>query len=581
MTMNNSSINNTIQSLDISLKQVAFISFDSNLSVSALYKILEKNPRLVNMTDEKKETFLSYAIKRNNNPIINLILTSPLLDLNYKDKKGNTYLHISIIQQNIKLIKALLEKGISVNEKNNDGNTALHFAYYINNIEIIKLLLNCHINPNIKNNQGLTAEEVIPTNDIDKIAGFEVDMNFDDNIYDELKYNSNENNEIYDLNKKKKNIDSSGSGETKYKSQISKNKNGVKNKNINNKKKINYKNKNNKDSDNIKVQEDNIITLPFYCIGNSNRKISNIDRINYDSDKFIRKESENFPFYKELIHSNNGNGNTPLKNEKKNENLSSIIENKNISENNSNSNSINNSHNKNAENEDKKKDNISFIKNPSKNNILKSNKSNNSVNDNNNEINIINRPLLEFLNQINMQKYYLHLKNNGLEYINIIIEDTKKGVYITDNQLKIIGINKPGDRAKILIRIQEKANLFEYAVPKNVYYNCINLEKIEDDPNANKLYEWLKSIRLEQYLKNFLANGYCSIDILFFQLLSNQPLTDEILKNELEINKLGHRTRIFNKLKEEFRSYEKQLKGSVISLQAQENSKICSECIIC
>jgi ankyrin repeat protein len=156
------------------------------------------------MTDEKKETFLSYAIKRNNNPIINLILTSPLLDLNYKDKKGNTYLHISIIQQNIKLIKALLEKGISVNEKNNDGNTALHFAYYINNIEIIKLLLNCHINPNIKNNQGLTAEEVIPTNDIDKIAGFEVDMNFDDNIYDELKYNSNENNEIYDLNKKKK-----------------------------------------------------------------------------------------------------------------------------------------------------------------------------------------------------------------------------------------------------------------------------------------------------------------------------------------------------------------------------------------
>ena len=578
--MNNSSINNTIQSLDISLKQVAFISIDSNLSVSALYKILEKNPRLVNMTDEKKETFLSYAIKRNNNPIINLILTSPLLDLNYQDKKGNTYLHISIIQQNIKLITLLLEKGISVNEKNNDGNTALHFAYYINNIEIIKLLLNYHINPNIINNQGLAAEEVIPTNDIDKIAGFEVDMNFDDNIYDELKFNSNENNEInpfykvYDLNKNKKNIDSSGSGETKYKSQISKNKNGTKREKAINKKK-NYKNKNNKDSDNIEVQDDDIITLPFYCIGNSNRKISNIDRINYDSDKFIRKESENFPFYSELIHSNNGNDNTPLKNGK-NDNLSSIIENKNISENNSNSNSNNNSHNKNFEYEDKKKDNT-LIKNPSKSNILNSN---NSINDNNNGINITNKPLLEFLNQINMQKYYLHLKNNGLEYINIIIEDTKKGVYINDNQLKIIGINKPGDRAKILIRIQEKANLFEFTVPKSVYYNCTNLEKIKDDPNVNKLYEWLKNIRLEQYLKNFLANGYCSIDILFFQLLSNQPLTDEILKNELEINKLGHRTRIFNKLKEEFRSYENQLKGSVISLQAQENSKICSECII-
>ena len=574
--MNNSSINNTIQSLDISLKQVAFISIDSNLSANALYKILIKNPRLVNMTDEKKETFLSYAIKRNNNPIINLILTSPMLDLNYQDKKGNTYLHISIIQQNIKLISTLLEKGISVNEKNNDGNTALHFAYYINNIEIINLLLNYHINPNIKNSQGLTAEEVIPTNDIDKIAGFEVDMNFDDNIYDELKYNSNENNEIYDLNKNKKNIDSNGSGETKYKSQISKNRNRTKNKKTNNNKKNTYKNKNNKDLDNIEVQDDNIITLPFYCIGNSNRKISNIDRIYYENDKFIRKESENFPFYTELMNSKNENDNTPIKNEKNN-NLSSIIENKNISENNSNSNSYNIYHHKTFEN-DKPKDNTSLIKYSSQNNILNSN---NTINDNNNEINITNRPLLEFLNQINMQKYYLHLKNNGLEYINIIIEDTKKGVYITDNQLKIIGINKPGDRAKILIRIQEKANLFEYTVPKSVYYNCSNLEKIEDDPNINKLYEWLKNIRLEQYLKNFLANGYCSIDILFFQMLSNQPLTDEILKNELEISKLGHRTRIFNKLKEEFRSYENQLKGSNILLQVQENSKICNKCVIC
>ena len=577
MTMNNSSINNTIQSLDISLKQVAFISIDSNLSVSALYKILIKNPRLVNMTDEKKETFLSYAIKRNNNSIVNLILTSPMLDLTYQDKKGNTYLHLSIIQQNIKLITTLLEKGISINEKNNDGNTALHFAYYIDNNEIVKLLLNYHINTNIKNNQGLTAEEVIPTNDIDKIAGFEVAMNFDDNIYDELKYNSNENNEIYDLNNNKKNIDSSGSGETKYKSQISKNKIGTKSIKTNNKKINNYKNNNNKNLDNIEAQDDeNIITLPFYCIGNSNRKISNIDRIYYESDKFFRKESENFPFYKELIHSNNGNDNTPLKNEKnKNNNLSNIIENKNtISENNSN----NNSNNNNFENDDIKKDNTSLIKNSSKNNILNNNS---NINDNNKEINFTNKPLLEFLNQINMQKYYLHLKNNGLEYINIIIEDTKKGVYITDNQLKMIGINKPGDRAKILIRIQEKANLFEYTVPKSVYHNYNNLEKIEDDPYVNKLYEWLKNIRLEQYLSNFLVNGYCSIDILFFQLLSNQPLTDDILKDELEINKLGHRTRIFNKLKEEFRSYENQLKGSVISFQAQENSKICTECIIC
>ena len=95
-------------------------------------------------------------------------------------------------------------------------------------------------------------------------------------------------------------------------------------------------------------------------------------------------------------------------------------------------------------------------------------KSSININDDNNKniINFTNKPLLDFLMQINIQKYYLHFNNNGLEYIAIIIEDAKKGVFLTDELLKTIGINKPGDRAKILIRIKEKANLFEFDVPK-------------------------------------------------------------------------------------------------------------------
>ena len=39
-----------------------FLSIDSEFSVYELYKILLKNPYLVNTEDEKNETFLSYAI---------------------------------------------------------------------------------------------------------------------------------------------------------------------------------------------------------------------------------------------------------------------------------------------------------------------------------------------------------------------------------------------------------------------------------------------------------------------------------------------------------------------------------------
>ena len=622
-----------IESIDISLKHIPFFSIESNSSINALYKILIKNPFLINMINEKKETFLSYAIKRNNNPIIDLLLTSPLLDLSYQDKNGNTYLHLSIIQQNLKLIKQLLEKKISINAKNNDGNTALHFAYYIKNIEIINILLNNKADINIKNKQGLIPEEIIPTNDIDKIAGYEYHMNFDINIYDELKYiqnNINEENNIkYNLNLNNNDINNNNieSKEKKeIQSKILKSKNNIKDnknknkiindKNVNNKNinKNNDKNVNNDNNNSVKNNIDNndnnnntsnnkennksnsnkkindeykdLRSLPFH-LGKAKRKISNIDKIYNENDRFFRKESENYSLYAELINTNNENSNYSLKkNKNKIKNLSNILENNNLSEN-SNDNIIFDN--------DIKNNNNSLLNNSSRNNkslILynssKDNITNNSNNNNNNitimqniMINCSNKPLLDFLMQINLQKYYNNFNNNGFDNINMIIDNTKKGKYLTDNQLKNIGIIKAGDRAKILIRIQEKANLFEYNIPKIVYYICYHLEKIEDDINVFKLYEWLKNIKLEEYINNFLNNGYFSVDLLFVQLLSNNPLTDQILKNDLGIDKLGYRARILNKLKEELNSYSNNLKNSVVSFHTIENHKICSECIFC
>ena len=616
------SINNNgeINSRDISLKNIPFLSLDSNLSVSALYRILIKNPNLVNMKDEKNETFLSYAIKRNNNPIINLILTSPILDLTYQDKNGNTYLHISVILQNIKAIESLLEKKISINKRNNDGNTALHFAYYVNNIDIIELLKKNHIDKKIKNNQGLIAEEILPTSELDKIAGFEVDMNFDINIYDELKYNIDEQYtekfNLYNTKDEERNYQNNRKESYFYeeiKNNSSKNNKKVvktnskkiktENNNINRNNLIkndnNYNDKNNNQNINkrgSKISYNNkndeykdLINIPFY-LGNANRKISNIDKIYNENDKFFRKESENYPFYAEIINSNKSAFNSPIKTNKYNTtNLSNILENNNISEGNSNNDNII------FENENEneiKNNNSSDLNNPTKNNgsllLNNSNKNDITYNSNNNitimqniMINCSNKPLLDFLMQINLQKYYFNFNSNGLGDINQIIENAKKNIYLTDDQLKKIRIFKSGERAKILIRILEKANFFEFALPKNVYYISYTFGKIEDDENVFKLFEWLKNIKLEELLRNFINNGYFSIDLLFLQLLSNNPINDEILKNDLGIEKLGYRARILNKLKEECPNYLNKLKKSIVSFHSIENPKFCNnDCFI-
>ena len=471
---NNSSKNKELRNSSI---KSPFFSISSDFTIQELSNILSKNPYLINTQDENNETFLSYAIKRNNTGIINLILDSPLLNLSYQNElTGNTYLHLAVIHQNIKLIKKLLEKEIFTDTQNNEGNTALHLAYYINNINIIKILIENNIDFAIKNKKGLIAEEIDPIENINDIAGYEVNSN-------EIELNMN-------------NLNFSNSGETKYKSSL-KTKNEKK-----------YK----------KLKEDIDMNI------NNFEMINNLDNIDdlqtLQNDLFKEQEGDLGKDFIEISQELN---------------LSTI--------------------------------------NP------------NEIYDNNNSkeekiINCSNKSLYEFLSQINMHKYYDVFNNNGFEYVNLIIEDYKLGNYLIDVQLKLIGISNPGDRARILIRFEEKSNLFDFIVPKSVYYLINNFDKIENDINIIKLNNWLKKIKLEEYLIKFINNGYYSLELLLVQNLSKNPLSDETLKNEFNIEKLGHRTRILNKLNEESKNYFNHLRNSKITFHVEENPKICSECFI-
>ena len=161
------------------------ISIDYN--VQSLYQILTKNPKLINEKDNKGETLLSYAIERDRNDIFDLILTSPILDLNYQNKEGNSYLHIAIQFEREQMIKSLIEKGINLNIQNNEGNSPLHIAHFIGNKKIINILNDNNIDFTIKNNNGLIAEQNTQRN--------KKKSTLDDNIF----LNSNSNNYDNDI----------------------------------------------------------------------------------------------------------------------------------------------------------------------------------------------------------------------------------------------------------------------------------------------------------------------------------------------------------------------------------------------
>ena len=184
----------------------SFLIISTNYQLETLYRILIKNPLLVNTIDSKGETFLSYALKRKNIEIAELILTSPKLDYNFQDKNGNSYLHLAVINRLINIAKILLEKKININMQNNEGNTALHFAFSTGSKELINLMIDNKIDFSIKNKIGLIGEEI-------KEGTFqEILDNFNGNKINKNSISINNSN-IYDIKDKAKEINNNPDNE--------------------------------------------------------------------------------------------------------------------------------------------------------------------------------------------------------------------------------------------------------------------------------------------------------------------------------------------------------------------------------
>ena len=191
--------------------------------------------------------------------------------------------------------------------------------------------------------------------------------------------------------------------------------------------------------------------------------------------------------------------------------------------------------------------------------------------------------LCNFITEINLPIIYgNYLLDNGFDDLEILISITKNSIALSNQNLKDIGITVPGDRAKILIHLEEMAGNFPFILEKDIIYS----NKI--DENRNSLYKFLTSINLEEYIRAFKENGYYNAELLYVQMVSKNPITEDILKNDFGLSKIGHIKRIMLNLENCSQNYIKRLKSidgedkNYKSIIFEENpySKACDACLI-
>ena len=127
-----------------------------NYNIEAKDKNEEYNP---------SESILMLFCSKSNSTLISYLCESQIkLDVNYLDiKKRNALFYLKGGKEDKKIIESLTEKGINVNQKDKDGNTALHNAIInIGKIQLIYDLIDIgNANFMIKNSQNLNSLEFI------------------------------------------------------------------------------------------------------------------------------------------------------------------------------------------------------------------------------------------------------------------------------------------------------------------------------------------------------------------------------------------------------------------------------------
>lgn len=128
-----------------------------NGKLAEVEQAYKTDPNCINSINENKSSPLILACYRGNTEVA-YFLMEHINDINYNSGMG-TALMATVVNGNVTLAEALINKKANINLTDVQGTTALMFAVQFKNIKMIQLLLAKNADKTIVNKNGKTAFE--------------------------------------------------------------------------------------------------------------------------------------------------------------------------------------------------------------------------------------------------------------------------------------------------------------------------------------------------------------------------------------------------------------------------------------
>ena len=203
------------------------------------------------------------------------------------------------------------------------------------------------------------------------------------------------------------------------------------------------------------------------------------------------------------------------------------------------------------------------------------------------------KPLHDWLEKRNLEELETVLEAAGYDDVEAMIEQMRSPLPLNEDNMREIGVIKPGLCARLIYRLEEEAGLVQKRTRRRAP-SLMEVEGIEQGTatfgNAGRrgVRDWLHRIKLEQLAEHFQESGYDDVDALICMMSWRRPITDSILEHEMGISKPGYRSRILSKLQEESqgvtRSYmpahARSESSPGLTIETSSKNTACNPCVI-
>ena len=180
----------------------------------------------------------------------------------------------------------------------------------------------------------------------------------------------------------------------------------------------------------------------------------------------------------------------------------------------------------------------------------------------------------------------------GFDDITSLRDQMNSSLPLDLDGLKRIGIRKPGHRVRLLACLEEEARGRFRGRRRAVEseeispFHCCG--QVNSSPGVMLLptfQQWLDSLNLPHLVSQFVDAGYDDLEHLLALMHTRYPITDQVLRDDIKVAKLGHRQRILIRLEEDSMKVDSMFRGKPgeeepLTIEKESAGIACSTCML-